>query len=121
MAPLELYALLSALSGLPIKQSLAVTGSVNQNGEIQPIGGATYKIEGFFDLCKMRGLTGKQGVLIPVQNVKTLMLREDIVDAVREGKFHIYPVRTIDEGIELLTGVPAGERGEDGMFPEEHV
>ena len=117
----ELYALLSALSGLPIRQSLAVTGSVNQNGEIQPIGGATCKIEGFFDLCKMRGLTDEQGVLIPVQNVKTLMLREDIVDAVREGKFHVYPVRTIDEGIELLTGLPAGERGEDGNFPEATV
>lgn len=117
----ELYALLSALSGLPIRQSLAVTGSVNQNGEIQPIGGATCKIEGFFDLCKMRGLTDEQGVLIPVQNVKTLMLREDIVDAVREGKFHVYPVRTIDEGIELLTGLPAGERGKDGRFPEATV
>jgi len=117
----ELYALLSALADVPIKQSLAVTGSVNQNGEVQAIGGVNEKIEGFFDVCKARGLTGEQGVLIPVANVKHLMLRRDVIDAVRDGKFHIYPVRTIDEGMELLTGVPAGERDAKGLFPEGTV
>ncbi|MEZ4767523.1 MAG: AAA family ATPase [Caldilineales bacterium] len=117
----EVYALLSALSDLPIKQGIAVTGSVNQNGEIQAIGGATAKIEGFFDICKEKGLTGQQGVIIPEANVSSLMLREDIVQSVAEGRFHIYPVRTVDEGIAILTGVPAGERGEDGKFPEETV
>ncbi|MBI4553277.1 MAG: AAA family ATPase, partial [Candidatus Latescibacteria bacterium] len=117
----ELYALLSSLARLPINQQLAVTGSVNQRGEIQPIGGAIYKIEGFFDVCKAKGLTGAQGVLIPHQNVKNLMLREDIVEAVRQDLFHIYPISTIDEGIELLTGVPAGERGPDGHYPEDTV
>jgi predicted ATP-dependent protease len=113
----EIYALLSSLSGLPIRQDLAVTGSVNQKGEIQPIGGVNEKIEGFYDCCKVKGLTGKQGVLIPIQNVKDLMLRKDVVRAVEEGTFHIYPVATIDQGIEILTGTPAGERGEDGKFP----
>jgi len=117
----ELYALLSSLSGLPVKQSLAVTGSVNQQGEIQPIGGVNEKIEGFFDVCRVKGLTGEQGVLIPHQNVKNLMLREDVVQAVREGRFHIYPIKTVDEGIALLTGVPAGERGPDGSYPEGTV
>ncbi len=117
----ELYALLSSLSGLPIKQGIAVTGSVNQKGEVQAIGGATQKIEGFFDVCKVKGLTGKQGVIIPEQNVKNLMLREDVVEAVRQGQFHIYPVRTIDEGITVLTGVEAGERREDGTYPEGTV
>jgi lon-related putative ATP-dependent protease len=110
----ELYAMLSALSGLPIKQSLAVTGSVNQKGEVQAIGGVNEKVEGFFEVCKAKGFTGKQGVMIPESNVQNLMLKEEIVDAVKEGKFHIYPVKTIDEGIEVLTGVKAGERGEDG-------
>jgi len=117
----ELYALLSALSGLPISQGLAVTGSVNQYGEIQVIGGVNEKIEGFFDVCSKRGLTGKQGVMIPAGNVQHLMLRRDVVDAVRTQKFHIYPVRRIDEGIELLTGVAAGERQPDGRFPEGSV
>jgi lon-related putative ATP-dependent protease len=114
----ELYALLSALSGVPIRQSMAVTGSVNQYGEVQPIGGVNEKIEGFFDVCRAKGANGDEGVAIPASNVKHLMLRNDIVEAVREGRFHIYPVRTIDEGIEILTGVPAGERDESGKFPE---
>lgn len=117
----ELYALLSAIAELPIKQSLAVTGSVNQLGEVQPIGGVNEKIEGFFDLCKARGLTAEQGVLIPAANVKNLMLRQDVVDAASLGQFHIYPVETIDEGIELLTGVEAGERGDDGDYPYDTV
>lgn len=114
----ELYALLSALSGVPLRQDLAVTGSVNQKGEIQAIGGVNEKIEGFFDVCRAKGLTGEQGVLIPAANRENLMLREDVVEAVREGRFHIYLVKHIDEGIEILTGVPAGERGPDGSFPE---
>ncbi len=117
----ELYVLLSAIAGIPIRQSLAVTGSVNQHGEVQAIGGANEKIEGFFDLCRARGLTGDQGVLIPASNVKHLMLRSDVVEAVAAGEFHVYPVSHVDEGIELLTGIPAGERGEDGAFPEGSV
>ncbi len=113
----ELYALLSALSGVPIKQSFAVTGSVNQWGEVQAIGGVNEKIEGFYDTCKARGLTGRQGVLIPRSNVQHLMLREDVVDKVKDGTFAIYAVETIDQGIELLTGVPAGQRGGNGEFP----
>ncbi len=114
----ELYALLSAISGVPIKQSLAVTGSVNQHGEVQAIGGVNEKIEGYFDLCKARGLTGEQGVLIPIANVKHLMLRQDVVEAATAGQFHIYAVTTIDEGIELLTGMPAGERDAKGNYPK---
>ncbi|MEQ8161694.1 MAG: AAA family ATPase, partial [Smithellaceae bacterium] len=114
----ELYAILSSLSGVPIKQNIAVTGSVNQNGEIQPIGGVNNKIEGFFKVCAAKGLTGEQGVLIPYQNLTNLMLCEEVVEAVRQGKFHIYSARTIDEGIEVLTGVPMGERQEDGAYPE---
>jgi lon-related putative ATP-dependent protease len=117
----ELYALLSALSGAAIDQGVAVTGSVNQHGEVQPIGGVNEKIEGFFDVCKARGLTGKQGVMIPAANVDHLMLRADVVEAAREGKFHIWSVTTIDEGIAHLTGIPAGERGEDGKFPEGSI
>jgi lon-related putative ATP-dependent protease len=117
----ELYALLSALADLPIKQSLAVTGSVNQRGEVQAIGGVNEKIEGFFDLCRARGLSGEQGVLIPATNVAHLMLRQDVVEAVRDGKFRIFPVSTIDEGLELLTGIPAGARQPDGFFPEGSV
>lgn len=113
----ELYALLSALSGVPIRQSLAVTGSVNQLGQVQAIGGANEKIEGFFDICAARGLTARQGVLIPAANVKHLMLRRDVVEAAAQGKFHVYPVETIDQGIELLTGVPAGEPDPQGNFP----
>jgi lon-related putative ATP-dependent protease len=117
----ELYALLSSLSGLPLKQGLAITGSVDQQGNIQPIGGANEKIEGFFLTCQSRGLTGEQGVLLPRQNVPHLMLRAEVRQAVAEGKFHIYPVTTIDEGIELLSGVPAGEMQEDGSYPEDSV
>ncbi len=113
----ELYALLSALAEVPIKQNFAVTGSVNQWGEVQAIGGVNEKIEGFFDICRSRGLTGDQGVLIPKSNVQHLMLREDVIDAVREGKFAIHAVAHIDEGIEILTGIKAGERGEDREFP----
>jgi predicted ATP-dependent protease len=112
----ELYALLSALSEVPIKQALAVTGSVNQRGEVQAIGGVNEKIEGFFDVCRARGLTEEQGVLIPKSNVQHLMLREDVVEAAKNGQFSIYPVGHVDEGIEILTGVKAGEQGEDGRF-----
>jgi lon-related putative ATP-dependent protease len=114
----ELCALLSALAGVPIRQSLAVTGSVNQHGDVQPIGGVNEKIEGFFDACRAKGLTGDQGVLIPAANVEHLMLRQDVVEAAERGEFHVYPVQNVDEGIELLTGVPAGERDEEGAFPE---
>jgi lon-related putative ATP-dependent protease len=117
----ELYALLSALSGIPIKQNFAVTGSVNQLGQVQPIGGVNEKIEGFFDVCRARGLTGEQGVLIPRTNVKHLMLRKDVVDAVAQGKFHVYAVDSIDEGIEILTGVAAGERDDKGEYPPESI
>ena len=117
----ELYALLSALSGLPIRQGLAVTGSVNQNGEVQAIGGVNEKIEGFFDICAARGLTGDQGVLIPAANVKHLMLRSDVVEACGEGRFHVYPIAHIDDGIEILTGHAAGTRSDDGRFPEGSV
>jgi predicted ATP-dependent protease len=117
----ELYALLSAISGLPIRQSLAVTGSVNQHGQVQAIGGVNDKIEGFFDVCEARGLNGDHGVLIPASNVKHLMLRADVTDAVAAGLFHVYPVETVDRGIELLTGMPAGERDEHGEYPEGSV
>ena len=117
----EVYVLLSALSGKPINQGLAVTGSVNQKGEIQPIGGVNEKIEGFFDVCMIDGLTGDQGVIIPVQNLPDLMLKDEVVAAVREGKFHIYAVTHIDEGLELLTGIPAGEMRDDGTFPENTI
>lgn len=117
----ELYCILSSLSELPIRQDLAVTGSVNQKGEIQAIGGVTYKIEGFFDLCKKRGLTGKQGVIIPVSNVRDLVLKEEVVEAVKEGLFHIYPISTIDQGIELLMEREAGKKDTDGNFPPESV
>ncbi len=117
----ELYALLSAIAGIPLRQSLAVTGSVNQQGEIQAIGGVNEKIEGFFELCAARGLSGEQGVLIPSANVEHLMLRSRVVEAVEAGTFHIYPVVTIDQGIELLTGLEAGEPDGDGTFPEGSV
>jgi len=119
----ELYALLSDLAGIPIQQGLAVTGSVNQKGEVQAIGGVNEKIEGFFDVCRLMpgGLTGEQGVVIPRANMRHLMLRHDVIEAVRTGRFHIYAVSTVDEGIEVLTGVPAGERGPDGTFPEGTV
>jgi predicted ATP-dependent protease len=114
----ELYAILSALSGVPINQSLAVTGSVNQKGEVQAIGGVNEKLEGYFEVCKARGFTGRQGAMIPASNVQNLMLKEDLVQAAREGKFTIYPVSTIDEGIEVLTGKKAGVRKADGTFEE---
>jgi len=114
----ELFALLSAIARVPIKQNFAVTGSVNQRGEVQAIGGVNEKIEGFFDVCDTRGLTGTQGVLIPATNVKHLMLHRRVVDAVEQGKFHIYPVETIDQGMEILTGMEAGARGAEGVFPE---
>ena len=117
----ELYALLSALSGLPVRQFVAVTGSVNQLGQVQAIGGVDEKIEGFFDVCRARGLTGDQGVLIPAANVHHLMLRADVVEAARAGRFHVWAVETVDEGIELLTGTPAGEAGPDGRFPDASV
>ncbi|HEU0187806.1 MAG TPA: S16 family serine protease, partial [Gallionellaceae bacterium] len=117
----ELCALLSALSGLPIYQGLAVTGSVNQYGQVQVIGAVNEKIEGFFDVCNARGLNGKQGVLIPAANVKHLMLRQDVVEAVRAGKFHVYAVENVDQAMELLTGVPAGEPDENGLVPNDTV
>lgn len=117
----ELYALLSALAEVPIKQGFAVTGSVNQWGEVQAIGGVNEKIEGFFDVCKAKGLTGEQGVLVPCSNVQHLMLREDVVEAVAIAKFAIHGVSTIDHGIELLTGIAAGQRGADGNFPAGSV
>jgi len=117
----ELYALISALSELPIRQDLAVTGSVNQHGEVQAIGGVNEKIEGFFDICAARGATGNQGVLIPKANAQHLMLRQDVVDACKAETFAIFAVGTIDEGIELLSGNPAGERGEDGQYPAGSV
>ena len=113
----EAYALLSSLAEVPINQAIAVTGSVNQKGEIQPIGGVNEKIEGFFQICKMRGLTGEHGVIIPIQNVKNLHLSDEVVDAVKAKKFHVYAISTIDEGIEILTGVPAGKRDKNGNFP----
>jgi lon-related putative ATP-dependent protease len=117
----ELYALLSSLAGLPLTQRIAVTGSVNQQGEIQPVGGVNAKVEGFFDACQRQGLTGSQGVLIPEANVNHLMLREDVVAAVRDESFHIHAVRTVDEGLAVLTGREAGERGPDGRYPDGSV
>ena len=117
----ELYTLLSAIAKVPIQQSFAVTGSVNQHGRVQAIGGVNEKIEGFYDICEARGLTGDQGVLIPTSNVKHLMLRRDIVEAVEEGRFHIYAVETVDQGIEILTGIPAGEPDEEGEYPEDSI
>ncbi len=114
----ELYCLLSAFSGVPIRQGIAVTGSVNQHGMIQPIGGVNFKIEGFYAVCKAKGLTGEQGVIIPKSNERHLMLNDEVVQAVRDGKFHIWSVETIDQGIEILTGVAAGEKGADGTWPE---
>ena len=117
----EIYAIISALSAVPFRQDIAITGSVDQNGTIQPIGGVNQKIEGFFDVCKLRGLTGTQGVMIPVQNVNNLMLRKDVVDAVRLGKFHIYAIENVDQGIEILSGRKAGVRGKDGKFSRNSI
>jgi ATP-dependent Lon protease len=113
----EVYALLSSLAALPVRQDLAVTGSTNQHGEIQPIGGVNEKIEGFYDVCAARGLTGTQGVIIPRRNARDLMLRHDVVDAVRGGRFHVYAIDSVDQGIELLTGVPAGKPSRSGRYP----
>jgi len=117
----EVYAILSSLSGLPLRQDIAVTGSVNQRGEMQPIGAVNEKIEGFYDACKEKGLTGEQGVIIPHQNVSNLMLRQDVINAVSEGTFHVYPVKTVDQGMEILTGIEAGALKEDGAFEPETV
>ena len=117
----ELYALLSSLAQVPLRQELAVTGSVNQHGDVQAIGGVNEKIEGFFDICRQRGLTGSQGVLIPQANVPHLMLREDVVKACADGRFAVYPVDHVDQGLELLTGIPAGMRNADGSYPEGSI
>jgi lon-related putative ATP-dependent protease len=117
----ELFALLSALSAVPINQGIAVTGSVSQKGEIQPVGGVTRKVEAFFDLCKHKGLNGRQGVIIPEKNIRNLMLKQEVIDAVKEGRFHVWPVTTIEEGIEILTGVDAGKVQGDGTYPEGTV
>jgi lon-related putative ATP-dependent protease len=117
----ELYALLSSLSGLPINQGIAITGSMNQRGEVQPVGGVNEKIEGFFEVCKAKGLTGSQGVIIPKRNVKNLMLKNELIEAVKDGKFSIYPIEMVDEGLGILTSTPVGERGPDGTFPEATV
>jgi predicted ATP-dependent protease len=117
----ELYAILSALSGLPLKQGIAVTGSVNQKGEVQAIGGVNEKIEGFFEVCKARGLTGDQGAIIPSSNLQNLMLKEEVVEAAKEQKFHVWAVKHVDEGIEILTGTRAGNKKEDGTFEEGTV
>jgi len=117
----ELYAIISSLSGVPIKQGIAVTGSVNQNGEIQPIGGVNQKIAGFYRVCKIKGLTGKQGVMIPWQNVNNLMLDAEILGQVRKGMFHIWAIKNVDEGIEILMGIPAGTQEEDGEFTKGSI
>ncbi len=114
----ELYALLSSIANVPLKQSIAITGSMDQNGEVQPIGGVNEKIEGFFDLCRIVGLNGSHGVIIPARNIKHLMLKKDVVEAVKQGKFSIYPISKVDEGLEILTGMQVGELGEDGTYPE---
>ena len=114
----ELYAILSSIAEVPIKQNIAVTGSVNQRGEIQPIGGVNEKIEGFYKVCKIKGFTGDQGVMIPHQNVKNLMLNEEVIEAIKAGTFYIYSVKTIDEGIEVLTDIPAGKENKDGGYEE---
>ena len=114
----ELYVLLSSISGVPLKQNIAVTGSMDQTGDVQPVGGINEKIEGFFDLCRLTGLDGTQGVIIPERNVKHLMLKKDVIEAVRDGKFSLYPIRNVDEGLEIMTGREVGEPGEDGAYPE---
>jgi lon-related putative ATP-dependent protease len=115
----ELYALLSSISEIPVKQGIAITGSINQHGDIQPIGGVNEKIEGFFEICKIKGLTGEEGVIIPYQNTKNLMLKEEVIKAVREGAFHIYPIKHVDDGIEILTGVNAGIKMDDGSYEKD--
>ncbi len=117
----ELYAIISSLADIPIHQGIAVTGSVNQKGKIQAIGGVNQKIEGFFEVCKEKGFTGKQGVLIPKANIKNLMLKKDVIDAVKQKQFHIYQVSTVEEGIEILTDIPAGTPDDAGNYPEDTV
>ncbi len=117
----EYYVLVSAISGVPLKQGIAVTGSVSQKGEVQPIGGVNYKIKGFFDICKAKGLNGEQGVMIPQKNIRNLMLDQEVVDAVAEGKFHIWPVTTVEEGLKILTGMDAGELKDDGTYPGDSI
>jgi lon-related putative ATP-dependent protease len=117
----ELYAILSSLSGIPLKQNIAITGSMDQNGDVQPIGGVNEKIEGFYELCKMRGLDGSHGVIIPKKNVVHLMLKKDVVEAVKAGNFKIYPIEKVEEGIEVLTDKPFGRMQEDGTFPEGSI
>jgi predicted ATP-dependent protease len=117
----ELYALISAIAEIPLRQDLAVTGAVDQYGRVMAIGGVNEKIEGFFAVCEARGLTGSQGVLIPEANIEDLMLDDAVIDAVRSGRFHIYPVTSVDDGLALLTGEPVGEPGEDGRFPKDSV
>ena len=117
----ELYALLSSLAEVPLRQGIAVTGSVNQNGEIQAIGGVNHKIEGFFRVCEKRGLDGEQGIIIPWQNIRNLMLEEDVITAVRAKKFNIWAIHHVDQGLEILTGLAAGERKENGEFPADTV
>jgi predicted ATP-dependent protease len=114
----ELFALLSAIADVPLTQAVAVTGSVNQHGDVQAIGGVNEKVEGFFDACRVRGLSGRQGVIIPQANVTNLMLRRDVVDAVAAGRFHVFPIATVDEGLEILTTMPAGAREPDGTYPD---
>jgi predicted ATP-dependent protease len=117
----ELYALISALSGFPLRQELAVTGSVDQQGGVQPVGGLNEKIEAFYDVCLVKGLTGRQGVLIPEHNRDALMLRDDVVEAIAAGRFHVYAIETVEEGVELLTGVPAGLADDNGHYPDGTV
>jgi predicted ATP-dependent protease len=114
----ELFALLSALANVPVYQGIAVTGSVSQKGEIQAVGGVTRKVEAFFDICQRRGLNGRQGVVIPAKNVKNLMLKRELVDSVKEGQFHIWPISTVEEGVEILTGMEAGMLQPNGTYPE---
>ena len=117
----EVYALLSSLAQLPVDQGIAVTGSVNQKGQLQPISGINEKIEGFFDVCRLQGFTGTQGVILPPQNVDDLMLREDVIAAISAGQFHLYPVATIDDGLPILTGIAAGQRCADAWYPPDSV
>jgi predicted ATP-dependent protease len=117
----ELYAILSALSGVPIRQGIAVTGSVDQKGRVQAIGGVNEKIEGFYEICTLEGLTGGQGVMIPASNVKNLMLKREVLEAVEQGQFHVWSVETVEEGIEVLTGLKAGERAKDGSYEEDSI
>jgi predicted ATP-dependent protease len=114
----ELFALLSSLAGVPIQQGVAVTGSVSQKGEIQPVGGVTRKVEAFFDICEAKGLTGSQGVIIPEKNVRNLMLKQEVIQSVEAGKFHVWPISTVEQGMEILTGMTAGTLQPDGTYPE---